>query len=627
MSYLDLNQQQQQHDEDEDDDTSIFPRLVLICGSAGTDTSNVGWQLAHHNLLTSNSDKPQCISTDTICTVLQGVISPDINPALHCNPVDFSLLQEDTTSSANAVENWQNACSSVESSLERVVEAHLHLHTLKSTLVVHGPHLTPTSRVCQRLLQSWKDQTGGGDAMGVVLYIENQDLHRQQLQQLLIEQEEFQRVRSIQDEMMAQARQAGWLLLSQDNTSNDLLVEQVLEHMKQMEYSASASDGATDIHIDSNAESSKTTSTNTETVATSTTSTNIPSPSASNIKYRQTVHYSNISMGTGAKNQYNKSTESTVPAFTNKAPKSQGFAVVTETTSTKSPTLETNNHPSSTDDVSRKMNTPSPSESSPFVEADPQVGGDSLAREQSYDTTITASTTATNAMRTSRVPVVEPDAQVGGDSLLSTTSDSGAFTVAASKPALVRRTTAGAGFMEPNPQVGGESFLTQESYSSRRATIQPSHTSSSTGTGSASTRTVRSDNPATTPKATPPKSSTGMEADDTTASTATADPDVTTTTRAPAASPERPPRFVELDPLGVTLTSVQEGETNQLMIDGKQGGQGRLLGGTAAAPVPPTSTTRTDTRLYSTASCNATNASTLPSPPSNSLTQGVRLRN
>lgn len=117
--------------------------------------------------------------------------------------------------------------------LSRSVEA-LVIDAMRrgTSIVVEGVHVVPNND----LIRMWEESTGG-TAMGVLIQIKNEDKHKRQLRERGLitgatDEEErkiaaFDRIRAIQAEMMALAREHDWMQIEQRTTPDPLdLVEQ-----------------------------------------------------------------------------------------------------------------------------------------------------------------------------------------------------------------------------------------------------------------------------------------------------------------------------------------------------------------------------------------------------------------
>jgi 2-phosphoglycerate kinase len=180
------------------------PKLILISGSSGTGKSTFGMSVALDQGILN------CVSTETLRSVMQSFIDPEISPALH-----RSSSFEPTGQNNDPVKSWRETCTVLEHSVEALVE---EMTQRGVSLVVEGVHLVPS----KELIQKW--ETSGGVAIGILLTISSEETHKSMLLKrgTLTGQGEaedlkaFQRVRVIQDEMIRLAREADWLLVEQN---------------------------------------------------------------------------------------------------------------------------------------------------------------------------------------------------------------------------------------------------------------------------------------------------------------------------------------------------------------------------------------------------------------------------
>jgi 2-phosphoglycerate kinase len=152
----------------------------------------------------------KCISTDTIRATMRSFVSKDISPALHRSSY-AEAFEGDCP-----VRSWKETCSVLAPSVEGLIQDAMKRGT---SIVVEGVHVVPNNDLIKR----WED--AGGVACGVLLQIRNEDKHKRQLQRRgvmtgVMEAEEkkiasFDRIRSIQAEMMRLAAENNWVQIEQ----------------------------------------------------------------------------------------------------------------------------------------------------------------------------------------------------------------------------------------------------------------------------------------------------------------------------------------------------------------------------------------------------------------------------
>jgi 2-phosphoglycerate kinase len=194
------------------------PSLILISGSPGTGKSTFAMSIALDQGIL------RCISTDTIRATMRSFVSKDISPALHRS--SFSQAFEGDC----PVRSWKETCSVLSPSVEGLIEDAM---TRGTSIVVEGVHVVPNND----LIQKW--QEAGGVAVGVLLQIQNEEKHKWQLRKRglvtgVTDAEEkkiasFDRIRSIQEEMMRLAKANKWIQIEQRTQPDPLdLVDSAL---------------------------------------------------------------------------------------------------------------------------------------------------------------------------------------------------------------------------------------------------------------------------------------------------------------------------------------------------------------------------------------------------------------
>jgi len=174
------------------------PKLVIISGCPGTSKGTFGMSVALDKGIV------KCICTDTVRSVMRSFIAPDISPGLHRSSWMPSPEGDDP------VQSWRETCAVIDKKLEELIEEALSRGT---GLVLEGVSVAPSSK----LIKKWED--GGGVAMGCLLTIPDENVHKSILLQrgfiTAEERESFDRVRKIQDEMIRLAEENDWLMIEQ----------------------------------------------------------------------------------------------------------------------------------------------------------------------------------------------------------------------------------------------------------------------------------------------------------------------------------------------------------------------------------------------------------------------------
>ena len=178
------------------------PNLKLISGCKGTGKSTFGMECAIQKGIL------KCISTDTIRQTLRSVITDKEAPALH---------RSSFAGSGDPIIEWHETCSAVEKSVESIVLDCLHRGT---SLVLEGVHIVPSNA----LIDKWT--SAGGFAVGAVLTIPDQELHREVIfrrgeqtgKGAEAQTTQFSRIRAIHDEMVRLGSLTDWVLVEQQPT-------------------------------------------------------------------------------------------------------------------------------------------------------------------------------------------------------------------------------------------------------------------------------------------------------------------------------------------------------------------------------------------------------------------------
>jgi len=186
------------------------PKLVLIGGCTGTGKSTFGMSVALDQGIL------KCISTDTIRGVMRSFIPKNISPALHRSSYENiagNFIDD-------PVNSWHETVRVLDSSVEELV---MDAISRRQGLVLEGVSIYPS----KKLIDKWTK--AGGVATGCLLTIANEETHKSMLtrrgllagrssKQGLKDQEKidnFDRIRTIQEEMIKLANKAEWILIEQ----------------------------------------------------------------------------------------------------------------------------------------------------------------------------------------------------------------------------------------------------------------------------------------------------------------------------------------------------------------------------------------------------------------------------
>ena len=174
------------------------PVLVLIAGTSGVGKSTTAVKLA------SSRQFSRLLSTDAIREIVRAN-SATKNSSLYRS----SFSKGD---SGDPVIDWQETCLPLESGIEATIE---RARREGISLILEGVHLQPSARI----LRSWNES--GGISVGVVMCIEDEELHRDFIKQR--EENSFRRaerytaalprIRAIQENLITRAKATQWNIL------------------------------------------------------------------------------------------------------------------------------------------------------------------------------------------------------------------------------------------------------------------------------------------------------------------------------------------------------------------------------------------------------------------------------
>lgn len=158
----------------------------------------------------------KCISTDTIRLVMR----------LHSNDdaVNRSSYSVAKSGEQDAVANWLETCAVLDAGVMGILDDSI---SRGNSVILEGVHLVPNNT----LLEYWKQK--GGVAKGIVLSIPDEVLHRDILSQRSNNRidksrrhlNSFDRIRTIQREMISVARTHSWEVLEQEKLTTLSLTE------------------------------------------------------------------------------------------------------------------------------------------------------------------------------------------------------------------------------------------------------------------------------------------------------------------------------------------------------------------------------------------------------------------
>lgn len=182
------------------------PKLIVISGCPGTGKSTFGMSLALEQGIL------KCISTDTVRAVMRSYVPESISPPLHRS--SYALASDD--GSDDPVRSWAETCNVLDSSVDSLVDDAIQRGV---SLVLEGVSIRPNRKLIDKF------RAAGGTACGVLLMVSKEETHKK----LLLKRgfmtgnskneerklKSFDRVRLIQDEMIREAKESGWVLIEQ----------------------------------------------------------------------------------------------------------------------------------------------------------------------------------------------------------------------------------------------------------------------------------------------------------------------------------------------------------------------------------------------------------------------------
>jgi len=174
------------------------PRLLVITGSSGVGKSTLSARAA------ASLGFSKSASTDTIREALRTQFDADELPALHRSSFE--------SAGSGVVEDWHETVKVLSGGVAAVVR---RASMKGSDLLLEGVHLIPGAQI----LNDWRG--AGGIACGVVLYVEEGGRHQRFIMRrerhnnrgLAHYLDNLDRIREIQNEMVSNGRDAGWLVM------------------------------------------------------------------------------------------------------------------------------------------------------------------------------------------------------------------------------------------------------------------------------------------------------------------------------------------------------------------------------------------------------------------------------
>ena len=174
------------------------PRLIVITGSSGVGKSTLSARAA------ASLGFSKSASTDTIREALRTQFDTDELPALHRSSFE--------SAGSGVVEDWHETVKVLSEGVAAVVR---RASMKGSDLLLEGVHLIPGAQI----LNDWRG--AGGIACGVVLYVEEGGRHQRFIMRrerhnnrgLAHYLDNLDRIREIQNEMVSNGRDAGWLVM------------------------------------------------------------------------------------------------------------------------------------------------------------------------------------------------------------------------------------------------------------------------------------------------------------------------------------------------------------------------------------------------------------------------------
>ena len=186
------------------------PRLLIITGTSGVGKSTMSAKLA------SGLGFGKTAATDTVREVLRTQFTNLELPELHRSSFEYS--------SDSAIDDWRETVEAVSIGVRAVID---RAKTRGSDLLLEGVHIIPS----REEIDSWRES--GGTAIGVVLYIAEEERHRSMIAKRENHNgkgadhylDNIHRIREIQEEMVMTGSASDWLLVdpTRKNDSSELI--------------------------------------------------------------------------------------------------------------------------------------------------------------------------------------------------------------------------------------------------------------------------------------------------------------------------------------------------------------------------------------------------------------------
>jgi len=191
------------------------PRLLVISGATGVGKSTTATQLA------ADLKFSRLISTDAIREIMRACDESESNPALHRS----SFSRGET---GDPIIDWIDTCNSVEKGVLATID---RAKREGIDLLLEGVHIRPDNS----LLREWRE--AGGIAIGVVLYVADENKHKEMLNQREKHSHRssnrylnsIKRIRAIQDEMFDRTKITGWIGIDVGSENEEKRIKHYLD--------------------------------------------------------------------------------------------------------------------------------------------------------------------------------------------------------------------------------------------------------------------------------------------------------------------------------------------------------------------------------------------------------------
>ena len=172
------------------------PKLLLLAGVNGVGKSTLSMQIAEFMKI------KRVVSTDSIREVLRSNIDTVESPELHRST--FSVGKH-----KHPISDWEDCCNVVQNGILSIIDKSRREGV---DLILEGVHLKPDNQI----IRKWKEE--GGVAIGLILYVHNEENHKE----MLISREEetwrnaerylssFDKIRLIQKGILDIGRPLNW---------------------------------------------------------------------------------------------------------------------------------------------------------------------------------------------------------------------------------------------------------------------------------------------------------------------------------------------------------------------------------------------------------------------------------